>query len=127
MQTPWLTRWGYWFIGLGGVLFGGIKVVIELTVNGSAPLSIQVSSPFHQIGEGLQMITLLLLILGVVGIYFRQPKTSVLRTVGFLLVFVGTFFDIGLLWSNTFLLAPLAGIEPSVVDGLTTHAPLIVS
>src|SRR5215469_14370005 len=127
MQTPWLTRWGYWFIGLGGVLFGGIKVVIELTVNGSAPLSTQVSSPFHQIGEGLQMIALVLLILGVVGIYLRQPQTSVLRTVGFLLAFVGTLCATGLLWSSTFLLAPLARIVPTVVDGLITHAPLLVS
>src|SRR5713226_4019003 len=108
MQTPWLTRWGSWLVGLGGVLFGGMKVVIELTVNGSAPFSTQVASPSHQVGEGLQMIALLLLALGLVGIYLRQPKTRVLRTVGFLLAFVGTLVDIGLLWSSTFLLAPLA-------------------
>jgi len=127
MQTSWLTRWGYWFIGLGGVLFGGIKVVIELTVNGNAPLSTQVTSPVHQVGEGLQMIALVLFVLGAVGIYLRQPQTSVLRTVGFLFAFVGTLLDIGLLWSSTFLLAPLAHIVPTVVDGLITHAPLIVS
>src|SRR5215472_427959 len=127
MQTPWLIRWGSWFIGLGGVLFGGIKVVISLLVNASAPLSTQVTSPAHHVGEGLQMIALVLLVLGTVGISLRQPQTSAPRTVGFLFAFVGTLCAIGLLWSSTFLLAPLARIVPTVVDGLLTHAPLLVS
>jgi hypothetical protein len=126
MQT-WLTRSGYWLVGLGGVLFGGIKVLIELTVNGRAPFSTQFSSPIHWVGEGLQMIALLLLALGVLGISLRQPKASVLRTVGLLLAFVGTQVDIGLLWSNTFLLSPLAQIVPTTVDGLLTHPSVLVS
>jgi hypothetical protein len=120
MQTIWLNRWGSWLVGVGGILFGGIEVVIDLAADRSAPFSTQVSSPLQQI-EGFQIVALMILTLGLVGLYLRPAKARMLRTVGFLLAFVGTQAAIGLLWSGTFLLPYLAQVVPDVVNGFVTH------
>ena len=118
MQT-WLSRSGSVLLGIGGVLFGMLEVLVDLFTNQKASLSQQVSAPIHT-GEGLQMIALFVLALGLIGVYVRRPAGGALRAVGFVLALAGTILAFALDWSGTVLLPYLAETAPKVVDGLIT-------
>ena len=119
----WLSQRGHWLAGVGGIIYGLLEIVNGVAVDTSAPLSQQVTSPVLQRNESIQMIALILLALGLVSIYFRLPKSSTLRTIGFLLAFAGTQLAVGLLWSGAFLLPYLGNVVPNVVDGFITAPP----
>ena len=118
----WLIRQAHWAVGIGGILYGAIEVMIALAVNTSAPLSQQVSSPVQQGGESLQIFALILLTLGLVGLYLRGRYDHPLRTLGFLMAFAGTQLAVGLLWSGAFLLPYLSQTVPDIVDSFITSA-----
>lgn len=115
-----LVRWAGWLIGVGGVLFGGLKVGVNLATDAQSPLSAQFSPVFHQVGEGVQMVALMLLSIGLIGLYLRPGRSSRVRTAAFVLALVGTELAIALLWSDTVLLAELATTTPRTVDAFMT-------
>lgn len=71
--------------------------------------------------QGVSLLGLALLLVGLVGLYARQAEdTGILGLVGFLLLLIGAALALGTRWFDVFVLPDAAAAAPEWVDANTT-------
>ena len=104
MKTTTLLRLSGLATIIGGVGFALGEMLIALFFPESQPFSQQLAGLGLSILEALELPALMLLVLGLVGLYLHQQQASgIFGFIGFLLAFVGTIWSIGEGWTSTFL------------------------
>lgn len=130
MSSSDLVRWG----GLAAVVGGALLVVAELL---SLPivfeddLSQVVGTASWTISGLLFLLSSVLLLLGLVGLYVRQSEAAgVLGLVGFLTAFLGTALTVGFAFTDLVVLPVLAAEAPEILNEdppLAALVPFILS
>ena len=114
MSSSNLLRLG----GLAAVIGGGLFVVSDLlilVVDPNDPIG-TVTSASYALSVGLALISAVLLIGGLVGIYAaRSEATGVLGLIGFALAFAGQILAAGGTWSEAFVTPALAQEAPELL------------
>jgi len=118
-MAGWLSRSAGILLGVGGAVYGLLELAIALKVPSHEPLSAQVRSAVQAVGEPVQLVALLLVLVGVAGLMLRRSPQPWWEAAAYALALVGVALAVALLWSGSFLLPPLATSAPAVVDGLT--------
>jgi hypothetical protein len=121
MVSSNLLRWS----GVAALVGGGLLIVSEVlnaalfpAEPGSEVIATDASWFILQI---LGLVALLLVALGLVGLYARQAQeTGNLGLIAFLMAFSGTLMAFGMLWAEPFLGPFLAHEAPAVMDAEPT-------
>jgi hypothetical protein len=104
----------------GGMLMAICSLVIGLSegmTDEEIPMSVLASSGTWQIVMPLMMVSMVLLLLGLVGIYRHQAETAGgFGLVGFVFAFVGTTLGVALMWVFAFVMPALAEAAAPVLD-----------
>jgi len=109
---------------IGGAGFTLGEIIIAIFFPEGRPLSQRYAGFGLSILEALELAALMVLLLGLMGLYLHQRKQSgVLGFVGFLLAFVGTTLNVGAVWTGAFLFSALSNAAPQFLDSLTTAPP----
>ena len=117
MSSSGLARWG----GLAAMVAGVLLLVAELLELLPAfddyPFSELALTALFLFQQALYLLGLILLSVGLVGLYARQSETAgLLGLVGFLGAFIGTVFFTGFFWANIFVAPALAIRAPEFLD-----------
>ncbi len=117
MSSSGLIRWS----GLAAMVAAALLVVgdlLNLTVLFSPePFSEEAQSGSYIFRQVLFLLGVMLLLLGLVGLYARQSQAAgTLGLVGFLVAFAGTVLVAGFLWASTFITPALATEVPEFLD-----------
>jgi hypothetical protein len=117
MSSSVLARWG----GLAAMVAGVLLLVAELLELLPAfddyPFSELALTALFTFQITLYLVGLILLAVGLVGLYAHQSETAgPLGLVGFLIAFAGTVFFTGFFWANLFVAPALAVGEPEYLD-----------
>ena len=111
MSSANLTRLG----GLPAVMAAALLLVLEIVdyAQGNDPFAVAAGAS-HAFESALRMVTFLVLLpLGLVGLYARQSGAAgPLGLLGFLAAFAGTGLVAGFLWTDTFVAPELAASAP---------------
>ena len=119
MTSSNLLRMG----GLAAVIGGGLFVVSDLLILVDDPIG-SINSASFTLSVGLALISTVLLIGGLVGIYAaRSEATGVFGLIGLALAFAGTVLAAGGTWSEAFVTPALAQEAPEL---LLSDPPSIV-
>ncbi len=114
MSSSALVRWGGLAATVAGVLLV-ISAVIALDQSGE-PSEI-VTTGAYAFSSVLEIIAVVLLALGLVGLYARQSEVAgLLGLVGFLVAFAGTILLAGFFWSSAFIAPALANAAPTLLN-----------
>jgi hypothetical protein len=114
MSFSALVRWGGLAATVAGVLLV-ISAVIALGQSGE-PSEIATTSAYA-FNSVLEIIAVVLLTLGLVGLYARQSEVAgLLGLVGFLVAFAGTILLAGFFWSSAFIAPALANAAPALLN-----------
>lgn len=112
MSSSNLMRWS----GLAALVGGGLLVVVDVVwglLFPGSPEGAEMASSGWIILNMLELLLLVLISLGLVGIYVCQAEQAgVLGLIGFLVFFLGTAMMSGALWSLAFILPWLAVAAP---------------
>ena len=83
----------------------------------------------YHVSSGLRLLSIVLLLWGLIGIYGRQSRT--LGTFGlwaFVVVFLGTALTVGNVWAEVFVWPTLTEVAPNTMSGTITGAsPYLVA
>jgi hypothetical protein len=117
MSSSVLARWG----GLAAMVAGVLLLVAELLELLPAfddyPFSELALTALFTFQITLYLVGLILLAVGLVGLYAHQSETAgPLGLVGFLIAFAGTVFFTGFFWANLFVAPALAVGAPEYLD-----------
>jgi hypothetical protein len=117
MSSSGLARWG----GLAAMVAGVLLLVAELLELLPAfddyPFSELALTGLFTFQVTLYLLGLILLSVGLVGLYAHQSDTAGrLGLVGFLVAFIGTVFFTGFFWANLFVAPALAVGAPEFLD-----------
>ena len=117
MSSSGLIRWS----GLAAMVAAALLVVgdlLNLTVLfSSEPFSEEAKSGSYLFRQVLFLLGVMLLLLGLVGLYTRQSQAAgTLGLVGFLVAYAGTVLGAGFLWASTFVTPALATEVPEFLD-----------
>lgn len=117
MSSSSLARWG----GLAAMVAGVLLLVAELLELLPAfddyPFSELALTSLFAFQITLYLLGLILLSVGLVGLYAHQSDTAgLLGLVGFLVAFTGTVFFTGFFWANLFVAPSLAVGAPEFLD-----------
>jgi hypothetical protein len=118
MLTGNLMRWSGLAAVVGGILLAlaGIATSAPFTGEEEA-FSVVASSGAWQVGMGLMLLAMILLLLALVGLYRRQAKQAAgFGLVAFVVAFVGTALGVALMWVFTFVVPTLAQAAPALLD-----------
>jgi hypothetical protein len=120
MSTNSLMRLSGLAAIIGGVLLvigSIINAVAFATVGTDQPFSVMVSTSIWQIMMFLMLLGMLLILLGLVGIYRHQAEAAgTFGLVGFTFAFVGTALAMALMWVFAFVAPTLAEGAPVLLD-----------
>jgi len=117
MSYSELIRWS----GFTAMVAGALLLIAEflelLPVFDDLPFSELARTGLFIFQRTLYLLGLILLALGLVGLYAHQSETAgPLGLVGFLAAFVGTVFFTGFFWANLFVAPDLAIGAPEFLD-----------
>ena len=122
MSSSNLLRLGGLAALVGGVLFA-VSDLLILAEDPDDPIG-SITSASYALSVGLALLSAVLLIGGLVGIYAaRSEATGVLGLIGFALAFAGEILAAGGIWSEAFVTPALAQEAPEL---LLTDPPGIV-
>jgi len=86
------------------MVYGLLEFAIALAVPAGEPLSAQVRSTVQAAAEPVQLVALLMVLVGVVGLMLRRPPQPWWEAAAYALALVGVALAVALLWSGSFLL-----------------------
>jgi hypothetical protein len=127
-----LTRfigWGAWAAIASGLAMA-VSLLMEWLVVPHERLGPEafLTSSYH-VSSGLRLLSIVLLVWGLIGIYGRQSR--VLGTFGlwaFVVVFLGTALTVGNVWAEVFVWPTLAQVDPNTMSGtITGVSPYLVA
>ncbi len=108
---------------MGGVsavasaVLGVLSLVLYVAVVGGGRISEAATSAAFFLPSGSQLLAMVLLLVGLVGLFARQVEVfGALGLAGFFLAVVGTALAAGALWSQVFVVPRLAEAAPEVAD-----------
>ena len=108
-----LIRWSGLSTIVAGIIFAAIQPIHPDDVVGS------VNTSAWAIITGLKTAMCLLLLLGIVGLYARQVnKAGWLGLVGFLVFSLSWAIQTAFVFTESFILPPMASLAPKFVDGI---------
>jgi hypothetical protein len=79
----------------------------------------------YSVSSGLRLVSIVLLVWGLIGIYGRQSRVA--RTLGlwsFVVAFLGTALTVGNVWAEVFVWPTLAQVAPNAMSGTITGISL---
>jgi hypothetical protein len=86
------------------------------------------TSSYH-LSSGLRLLSIVLLVWGLIGVYGRQSRAA--GTFGlwaFVVVFLGTALTVGNVWAEVFVWPTLTEVDPNTISGTITGAsPYLVA
>jgi hypothetical protein len=117
MSSSDLIRWS----GLAAMVAGALLVVgdlLNLTVLFSPePFSEEAQTGSYIFRQALYLLGVMLLLVGLVGLYARQSQAAgALGLVGFLVAFAGTVLVAGFVWASIFIAPAVATEAPEFLD-----------
>ena len=113
---------------IGGVGFAVGEILIAIFFPESLPFSQRFAGLGLSILEALELPTLIMLLLGLVGLYLHQHKASGrLAFIAFLLAFLGTAWSVGEGWTSAFLFSGLSNAVPQFLDSLIIAPPMMAA
>ena len=117
MSSPDLIRWS----GLAAMVAGALLLIAELLellpAFDALPFSELALTGLFTFQLTLYLAGLILLGIGLVGLYARQAdRAGSLGVMGFLAAFTGTVFFTGFFWANIFVAPALAVGAPGFLD-----------
>ena len=116
MSSSNLMRWSGLAASVGGALFVVLDVA-EFLLIGNQPYSEAAATGAWILVEGSFFLALVLIGLGLVGLYLRQARQAgALGLTGFVVAFLGGMMAAGSTWSETFFGAWLAQAAPELLD-----------
>ncbi len=116
MSSSNLMRWSGLAASVGGALFVVLDVA-EFLLLGNQPYSEAAATGAWILVEGSFFLALVLIGLGLVGLYLRQARQAgALGLIGFVVAFLGGMMAAGSTWSETFFGAWLAQAAPELLD-----------
>ncbi|MDT8307494.1 MAG: hypothetical protein RRC07_16295 [Anaerolineae bacterium] len=116
MSSSSLMRWAGLAALIGGVLLVTVEL-LEFALIGGQPESAVAGSGALVTVRMFFVAALLLMLLGLVGLYARQAQyTGGLGLIAFLLAFIGTFMVGGAQWTAAFIGPWLASAAPELLD-----------
>ena len=125
MSSKSLVRWSGMATVLGALLILVTSVVPELFFPNDEALSVSAMSSRWMPLWALFFIGLILIALGLVGLYTRQTERSgAFGLVAFLVAFTGVALALGLAWTFLFTVPSLAEAAPAFLDNEEIPGPL---
>ena len=116
MSSSNLIRWSGLAALVGGVLWVVLDVAFFIII-GDQPESVVADTSAWVILLVLALVGSMLIFLGLVGLYARQvAETGVLGLIAFLVAFFGMTLLVGIIWTFTFVVPPLAEAAPEFLD-----------
>ena len=116
MSSSDLMRWGGLAALVGGVLFVVAELLGLPTINIESFSETATTTSFA-IQTTTFLLGVVLMLLGLVGLYARQSEAAgALGLIGFLVAFLGTVLIGGFMWASVFIAPALATEVPEVVD-----------
>lgn len=116
MSSSDLIRWGGLAALVGGVLFVVAELLGLPTINIESFSETATTTSFA-IQTTTFLLGVVLMLLGLVGLYARQSEAAgALGLIGFLVAFLGTVLIGGFMWASVFIAPALATEVPEVVD-----------
>jgi energy-converting hydrogenase Eha subunit A len=116
MSPSDLIRWGGLAALVGGVLFVVAELLGLPTINIESFSETATTTSFA-IQTTTFLLGVVLMLLGLVGLYARQSEAAgALGLIGFLVAFLGTVLIGGFMWASVFIAPALATEVPEVVD-----------
>lgn len=110
------VRWG----GLAAVLAGALLLVsdfLEFFVLGFGSFGANATAGEYAFVAGFFLLTALLCLLGLVGLYAGHAEAAGrLGLFAFLVAFVGTTLATGVFWAQEFFAPLVAGVDPEALD-----------
>jgi hypothetical protein len=117
MSSSSLVRWSGLVAMVAGVLLLIAELLELLPVFDDIPFSELALTRIFTFQLMLYLVGLILLAVGLVGLYAHQSETAgLLGLVGFLMAFAGTVFFTGFFWANIFVAPALAVGAPDFLD-----------
>ncbi len=117
MSYPGLIRWSGLVAMVAGVLLLTAELLELLPVFDDVPFSEHALTGILAFQLTLYLVGLILLAVGLVGLYAHQAETAgPLGLVGFLVAFAGTVVFTGFFWANIFVAPALAVGVPDFLD-----------
>ena len=122
-------RWGAW-----AAIASGLAMVVSLLMEWLVvpherlgPEAFLTNA--YLVSSGLRLVSIVLLVWGLLGIYGRQSRA--LRTFGlwaFVVAFLGTALTVGNVWAEVFVWPTLTEVAPNTLSGTITDAsPYLVA
>jgi hypothetical protein len=128
MRSHSLIRLAGWATITGGLGFGVGNVAITILYPESLPLNWRFSFLGLSIIESLEVVFIILLLLGSIGIYIRQREASgMFGFLGFLFAFMGTAWSVGQRWASAFVFSGLSASVPETLYRLTLPPPIMAT
>ncbi len=124
MSSSDLIRWA----GLAAILAGVLLVVADL-LNlaigfGDESFSEITTTGIYALQSVINLLSAVLLLIGLVGLYANQSEAAgLLGLAGFLVAFLGTALVTGLLWAALFIVPALAVEVPAFLDEVEGPPP----
>jgi len=101
---------------LAGVLLL-VAALLDLVVGPSEPVSLRVTTGVYTFQSAVNLLAVVLLLIGLVGLYARQSEAAgLLGLVGFLIAFLGTALATGFRWATLFIAPSLAVVAPGFLN-----------
>jgi hypothetical protein len=127
-----LTRFvgaGAWAAVVSGVAMA-VSLLMEWLVVPHERLGTEAFlTSFYHVSSGLRLLSIVLLVWGLIGIYGRQSRA--LGTFGlwaFVVAFLGTALTVGNVWAEVFVWPTLTEVDPNALSGTITGAsPYLVA
>lgn len=116
MSSSNLIRWSGLAAMLAGVLLL-VAALLDLAVDPGQPTSVRVTTGVYSFQSAVNLLALVLLLIGLVGLYARQSQAAgLLGLVGFLVAFLGTALATGFRWAILFMAPSLAVAAPGFLN-----------
>ncbi len=116
MSSSDLIRWGGLAALVGGVLFVVAELLGLPTLNVESFSETATTASFA-IQTTTFLLGVVLMLLGLVGLYARQSEAAgALGLIGFLVAFLGTVLVGGVMWASAFIAPALATEAPEFLD-----------
>lgn len=118
MSSSDLVRWGGLAALVGAVLFAIFDIMGLLLFTEEEPFSVVAARGSYALLVGMSLLTLVLVQVGLVGLYVRQSEAAgILGLVAFLVAFLGMALVVGSYWAQEFIAPAAAQTAPEFLDG----------
>jgi hypothetical protein len=124
LSSDGLTRfigWGAWAAIASGVAMAGSLLLEWLVVPHERLGPEAFVTNAYLVSSGLRLLSIVLLLWGLLGIYGRQSRAA--GTFGlwaFVVAFLGTALTVGNVWAEVFVWPTLAQVAPNTISGTIT-------